>query len=405
MENWKRTVYICTFGVFLTSMGMSQVAPILPLYFHELGIATLQDTALWSGLSMGITYIMVAIVSPFWGKLADRKGRKLILLRASLGMTITNALCALVISPTQLVLCRMLQGLVSGFYAGSITLVASQTPKEHTGWALGIIASGSFGGSLLGPVIGGYIAGIFGIRSTFFIVAALLFSAFILTLFFVSEDNFKPVKEKSRQSLSYLYKNLEHSHLLITMAISSFIYAIAFMSLQPIITIYVEGIVPIGAEHLALLSGIVFSATGLAQMLSSSSLGRLIDRIGPHRVLLYSLLYVGLLTIPQAYATNVYHLTILRFFLGFGLGGLLPAINTFISNNCPRAYTGQVFSYNQSAQFFGYFLGSIGGAAYMTTFGFTSLFWVTGSLFLANAIWIYIQVIPHGDKNHIPISN
>lgn len=400
MELWKRTVYILTFGVFLTSVGLSQVAPILPLYFKELGIPTLEGTALWSGLSLGLTYVMVALTSPFWGKLADRKGRKLILLRASLGMAITNIFCALVVAPYQLLLARILQGLVSGFYSGSVTLVASQTPKDHTGWALGLIASGSLGGSLLGPIIGGYMADLFGIRSTFWIVAFFLFLAFLLTLFYVKED-FKPTAKKGRQGIVYLFKSLEHSRLLIIMAVSSFIYAIAFMSLQPIITIYIEDLVPAGTTQLALLSGIVFSATGLAQMLSSSPLGRLIDRIGPHRVLFYSLLYVAVLTVPQAYITNVYHLAILRFFIGFGLGGLLPAINTFVSNNCPREYTGQVFSYNQSAQFFGYFLGSIGGAWYMSMFGFTNLFWVTGALFFLNAIWIYVQVIPHGDRTHV----
>ena len=179
---------------------------------------------------------------------------------------------------------------------------------------------------------------------------------------------------------------------LVIISVSSFIYAVAFMSLQPIITVYVRDIVPPATEHLALLAGLVFSATGFAQMMSSSFLGRLIDRVGPRKVLIIALLYVGLLHIPQAYVTDVWQLGLLRFLLGLGLGGLLPALNTYISSHTPKQYSGQVFSYNQSMQFFGYFLGSIGGASLMAWFGFTFLFWATGILFMLNALWVFLRI-------------
>lgn len=393
MEPWRRTVYICLFGAFLASTGISQLAPILPIYLHELGMESSKDIAVWSGWAMGITHVVVALSAPFWGKLADRKGRKIILLRAGFGMMICNILIGFVTSPIQLVGVRLLQGLVSGYFSGSITLVATETPEKHTGWALGLLASANLAGALLGPLIGGYLAGIFGIRSTFFITAALLYVSTLMTLFFIHE-NFTPQPTVEKQGFSELRHKLDSFEQLVIISVSSFIYAVAFMSLQPIITVYVRDIVPPATEHLALLAGLVFSATGFAQMMSSSFLGRLIDRVGPRKVLIIALLYVGILHIPQAYVTNVWQLGLLRFLLGLGLGGLLPALNTYISSHTPKQYSGQVFSYNQSMQFFGYFLGSIGGASLMAWFGFTFLFWATGILFMLNALWVFLRIRP-----------
>ena len=138
MELWKRTLYVCLFGAFMASVGLSQAAPLIPLYLQDLGVHDQGSLANWSGIAMGVTYLMVALVSPFWGKLADRKGRKLILLRASFGMMVTNALLGFAQSPEHVVMIRILNGMVSGFFSGSITLVATQTPESRTGWALGL---------------------------------------------------------------------------------------------------------------------------------------------------------------------------------------------------------------------------------------------------------------------------
>lgn len=177
---------------------------------------------------------------------------------------------------------------------------------------------------------------------------------FLLTLFFVHES-YKPPVEKVKQSFRMLKKQLPDFHLIAFMTVSTFIYAVSLLALQPIITVYVEKIIPPNTTHVALLAGIVFSATGFAQMMSSSVLGKLVDRLGPRRILFAALIYVGILTIPQAYVRDVIQLTVLRFFLGLGFGGLLPSINTFISNHAPKHLAGQVFSYVQSVQFLGYF--------------------------------------------------
>lgn len=387
METWKRTVYISLVCVFCTAFGVSQLAPILPLYFHDLGVQTPESMSLWSGLATGATYIIVCLAAPFWGRVADKKGRKITLIRSSFGMALCNILIAFQTTPEGVVLIRLVQGLVSGFYSASITLIASESPIERTGWALGLLASANLAGSLIGPLLGGYIADTVGIRNDFIIVGTLMGLAGVLATIFIHE-NYVPQPNPEKLSLRKLKEQIPEFNSIVALCVASFIYAICIMSLQPVISVYIKGIVPSDTENLAFIAGAVFSAMGIAQLISSSPLGKLVDKIGPRKVLVVSLIYVGILNIPQAYVSDVYQLAIIRFLQGFGLGGMLPALNTYLSSKTPREFTGQVFSYNQSCLFFGYFLGSVGGASLMAWLGFTTLFWVSGGLFIISALWI-----------------
>lgn len=387
METWKRTVYISLVCVFCTAFGVSQLAPILPLYFHDLGVQTPEAMSLWSGLATGATYIIVCLAAPFWGRVADKKGRKITLIRSSFGMALCNVLIAFQTTPEGVVLIRLVQGLVSGFYSASITLIASESPIERTGWALGLLASANLAGSLIGPLLGGYIADTVGIRNDFIIVGTLMGLAGVLATIFIHE-NYVPQPNPEKLSIRKLKEQIPEFNSIVALCVASFIYAICIMSLQPVISVYIKGIVPSDTENLAFIAGAVFSAMGIAQLMSSSPLGKLVDKIGPRKVLVVSLIYVGILNIPQAYVTDVYQLAIIRFLQGFGLGGMLPALNTYLSSKTPREFTGQVFSYNQSCLFFGYFLGSVGGASLMAWLGFTTLFWVSGGLFIISALWI-----------------
>ena len=387
METWKRTVYISLVCVFCTAFGVSQLAPILPLYFHDLGVQTPEAMSLWSGLATGATYIIVCLAAPFWGRVADKKGRKITLIRSSFGMALCNILIAFQTTPEGVVLIRLIQGLVSGFYSASITLIASESPIERTGWALGLLASANLAGSLIGPLLGGYIADTVGIRNDFIIVGTLMGLAGVLATIFIHE-NYVPQPNPEKLSIRKLKEQIPEFNSIVALCVASFIYAICIMSLQPVISVYIKGIVPSDTENLAFIAGAVFSAMGIAQLMSSSPLGKLVDKIGPRKVLVVSLIYVGILNIPQAYVSDVYQLAIIRFLQGFGLGGMLPALNTYLSSKTPREFTGQAFSYNQSCLFFGYFLGSVGGASLMAWLGFTTLFWVSGGLFIISALWI-----------------
>ncbi len=391
MEAWKRTVYISFLCTFCTSFGVSQLSPILPLYFHEMGVESAEELARWAGLATGVTYLVVCLSAPFWGRMADKHGRKITLIRSSFGMAICNFIIAFQHTPEGVVFMRLIQGLVSGFYTACITLIAAETPLDHTGWALGLLASAQLSGSLVGPLIGGYIADEIGIRNDFILVGCLMLIAFILSYLFIHE-NYVPNKDKVTLTFKQLKVALPEFDAIVALCITSFIYAICIMSLQPIIAVYIKGIVPPETENLGFIAGAVFSMMGLAQLVSSSPIGGLVDRIGARKVLITSLIYVGVLNIPQAYVTDVYQLAAVRFLQGLGLGGMLPALNTFLASKIDKALSGQVFAYNQSCQFFGFFIGAVCGSNLMALLGFTTLFWASGLLFIVAAIWVAFKL-------------
>lgn len=391
MELWKQSAFLLMLSTFFTSFGVSQLAPILPLYFHSMGVETSEELSLWSGLATGVTFIVVCLVAPFWGRLADRKGRKITLIRSSLGMALCNLAIAFMWTPEGVVVCRLAQGLVSGFYTASVTLIASETPQEHTGWALGLLTTGQMAGSLVGPFVGGYLADTIGIRGDFILVSCMMLIAFIISSVFVKEK-FVPKANKEKQSFKAMKAQIPDFKGVMAIYIATFIFALCATSLQPIVSVYIKDMLPPDATNIAFVSGAVFSCVGVAQLMSSTWLGRLVDKVGPRKVLLVCLVYVGLMNIPQAYTDSVYSLGLLRFLQGFGMGGLLPALNTFLSAKTPKHLTGQVFSYNQSFLFLGYFFGAIGGSVLMASMGFTALFWVAGLLYIVTALWIFYQV-------------
>lgn len=390
MELWKKNLCICWVGTFATSSGLSQLAPILPLYIEHLGITDIADVEMWSGLAFGITGLMMAFFSPIWGQAADRYGRKPMLLRASLGMALVISAMGFVTSVHQLVGLRLLMGVISGFNSGAMTLIATQTPKNHVGWALGTLSTGMIGGSLLGPLIGGYLAEAVGMRSVFFSTGILLLVAFTLTLCFVKE---KMAKDQMKVLSSHeVWSLIENKKTLLAMFLTTYIMMVALFSIEPVITVYIRQLMD-ETTHIALISGMVFAASGLASMLAAPYLGKLSDRIGPQKVMLGGLIVAAILFIPQAFVTNEWQLLILRFLVGLATGALLPSINSLVKRITPDKITGRIFGYNQSAQFLGMFSGSLLGGHVSAYFGLQSIFFVTSALLFFNAIWVYFNVI------------
>lgn len=388
MPIWKRNLFVCWFGMFITGVGMSQIAPVLPLYIDQLGI---HDTALieqFSGIAFGITFVISAIFSPIWGQAADRFGRKPMLLRASLGMAVVVFTMGFAQNVYQLIGLRLLQGVITGYATACTTLIATQTDKEHAGWALGTLSTASIAGSLLGPMIGGYIGENFGLQNVFFITGALLLLAFITTVLFVKESFIRP----NRKVLNgkEIWKTVPEKEITIIMFVTSFVLTLALYSVEPIITVYISQLSDTG--HIALLAGMTFSASGLANIIAAPSLGRLSDRIGAQKVMLAALVVAGIIFIPQAFAQNPWQLMGLRFLLGLAAAGLLPSVNILIKKITPDSLTGRVFGFSIAAQYLGAFGGSILGGQVAAYCGIRYVFFITSTLLLINAVWVYFSV-------------
>lgn len=390
MEIWQRNLLVCWFGVFATSTGLSQLTPILPLYIDQLGVHELADIEWWSGITYGVTFICMALFSPIWGQAADKYGRKPMLLRASLGMAIIITSMGFAQNVYQLAGLRLLQGTISGFYSASITLVATQAPGARLGWALGTLSTASVAGMLVGPLIGGYLAEVLGLRSVFSAIGFLLLVAFAASLLFVKED-FTPVTSKKAPCFNEVWCQLPNPRVIVALFVTTLVLQLALMSIQPIITVYISELIE-DTDHIALVSGMVFAATGLSSVLAAPALGRIADKIGPQKVMLAALMAAGLLFIPQAFVDSPWELMALRFLLGIATAGLLPSINSLIKQITPDEVAGRVFGYNQSAQFIGSFSGSVMGGGVAASLGMPYVFLLTSALLLINAVWVYKMV-------------
>ncbi|WP_443662021.1 multidrug efflux MFS transporter [Clostridium sp.] len=386
MKIWKRNLIVCWFGTFVTMVGISQIAPIMPLYIKQLGVHNTAAIEQISGFAFGVTYIVSAIFSPIWGYAADKIGRKPMLLRASLGMSIVVGSMGLAQNVYQLIGLRILQGVISGYSTACITLIVTQTEKKHAGWALGVLSTASVSGSLLGPLIGGCLDEILGLQFTFFLTGILMLVAFIATLLFVKEK-FVP-KEKKVLSTKEIWSQLPDPSLIVTLFVTSFVLQLAYYSIEPIITVYISQLSN-NTSSIALISGMVFSASGLSSIIAAPRLGKLSDKIGPQKVMLTALVVSGVIFIPQAFVSNPWQLMELRFLLGFATAGLAPSINSLLKKITPEALTGRMFGFNMSAFYLGNFGGSVFGGQIASHFGIKYVFFITSSLLLLNAIWFY----------------
>ncbi len=392
LQKWKRNLYVCAFGAFSNSAAISQIAPILPLYIQHLGVHDTASIEMWSGLAFGCTNFIAAFFSPFWGTIADKYGRKLMMLRASFGMSIILTSIGFVSYVYQIVILRALMGSISGFNSGAITLVATQSPKERAGWALGTLSTGSIGGSLLGPLVGGYLAEIMGFRYVFISMGLFTAFAFILTLFFVRED-FTPPTEKLPSSLDVL-RHFPEKSVLFTLFFSCFCITAALFSIEPIITIYI-GMISKNTAHLAFISGLVFAASGFSSILAAPTLGRVSDRIGAHRIIFFAVIAAACLFIPQAFVQSPWQLLVLRLFIGVAFGAIFPAMNAILKHISPSSVAGRIFSYTQTGQFLGVSCGAITGGQIAALLGIRNLFFLTSALLFFNAIFIYKYIFTH----------
>lgn len=383
--NWKRNLTIAWLGCFLTGAAFSLVMPFLPLYVEQLGVTGHSELNLWSGVVFSITFLFSAIASPFWGGLADRKGRKIMLLRSALGMAIVMLLMGLAQNIWQFLVLRALLGVLGGFVPNANALIATQVPRNKSGWALGTLSTGGVSGALLGPLAGGLLADSYGLRPVFFITATVLFLCFVLTLLLIREQ-FTPVNKKEMLHAREVISSLKNPKLVLSLFVTTLIIQVATGSIAPILTLYVRDLAG-NVSNIAFISGMIASVPGVAALLSAPRLGKLGDRIGPEKILITALILSVLLLIPMSFVQTPLQLGILRFLLGATDGALLPAVQTLLVYNASNQIAGRVFSYNQSFRDIGNVTGPLIGSAVSASYGFRAVFCITAAVVLCNAIY------------------
>ena len=395
---WQRTLWAMVGIQFVMTAAFSMLSPIMPLFLPVLGVDSASAVALWAGVLAGTTSFVAAFASPLWGRLADRHGRKLMLLRSSIAVGVFAALMGAAMNVWQVFACRALMGVFAGFSSTAIALVASQAPEERLGFALGWLSTGQLVGSLVGPLIGGFLADATGsYRIPFYCTAATIAVSTGFVWFGVRERFVPTAQARGGRALLSGLIAVARSPGLLALFFVLLMAQFGVRTVQPVVTLFVKELLG-DRPDLATLSGIAFSITGLANIVAAPFLGNKSDKIGYRRVLLISLLGAGLTTLPQAFAGSYWAFTAQRFAVGLFIGGILPTANALIGRLVPRAQRGTVYGITASAMFLGNSIGPLSGGAVAAAFGLRWVFLMTAAVLLVNLVWVYYTVPEYADR-------
>ena len=273
MAHWRRNLFALTAATFIGFTGFTLVMPFLPLYFQQLGVTDVGEVALWSGLSLGVTPAMTAILGPFWGRLADRFGRKIMVERSLLSFVVVMAAMAFVTRAWHVFALRVVQGLFSGYGALTLAMAADSAPKDRMSQAIGIVQTAQRLGPALGPVIGGALAQIVGMRRAFLVTSALYVVALVLVFVMYREPRAHadgtgaaPGRVTFRSVLAF-----ENFLLLIVVV---FAWQFVDRSFGPVLPLFVA---ELGTpnERVPIVAGVLFSLAAAAAAVGNTVCGRI----------------------------------------------------------------------------------------------------------------------------------
>ncbi|HEM3589641.1 TPA: multidrug efflux MFS transporter [Streptococcus suis] len=380
---WKQNLKVAWLGNFLTGTSFTLVMPFISVFVEELGVGPGQ-VEYYAGLAVSVNALAAALMAPIWGSLADRYGRKPMMVRAAFAMIFTMGGMAFVPNVFWLLALRVLNGVFTGYIPNATALIASQVPKDKTGYALGTLSTGAVAGNLIGPTLGGILAEMFGVHTVFLLVGLLYAIVVLLTVFYIRED-FVPIKKGEEMSVKEVFEQVKDRQMLVGLFVTSMIIIAAAQAVVPILTLYVRHLGQ--TDNLLFVAGFIISLPGMASLVTSGYLGKIGDRIGNHRLLLIALTYSLLINVFCVFAENPFQLGLLRFMYGFGTGALLPSVNSLLTKLTPKEGISRIFSYNQLFNNLGSVVGPMMGSAVAAHKGYDWVFYLSSGLVLFNLIW------------------
>lgn len=387
MEQWKRNLYVLWFGTFVAAISFSLVTPFLPLFLKdELGVT--HNIEIWSGVAVSASFVASAVLSPVWGALADKYGRKIMIIRSGIGIGLTYIVSAFVQDLYVFILLRTMMGVLSGFIPSSIALIATNTPEERISKSLGILQTGIAAGSITGPLFGGVLATMFGIRESIFIGGVVILIGTMLVVFGVKETAKRSTERTN--VIRDLKVGLSNSNLMSVLVILLVVQASLTM-IQPILPLYLEKIIPVGLD-VKLASGVVFSIIGVATILAAPRWADYGDKVGQRRALMIGLLAGAIFNASQLLFPNVYLFGGWRFFFGLSIAGVVPAINSLIARSVDADFRGRAFGISTSFNQIGQALGPILGGTIGKTLGLKAPFLMASvACLIAVGVMRYVQ--------------
>ncbi|MFA7232060.1 MAG: MFS transporter [Victivallaceae bacterium] len=378
MINWKKNLLFVWMSQFLSIAGFSFTMPFIPFYLQKLGIEDPVSRNMWVAQFAAAGNLSLCLFAPFWGFLADIYGRRIMLLRANFASALLIPLMAFVPNAAVLVVLRFALGAFAGTVSAAMTLVSSNTPHEHRGFALGTLSSAVYGGAMAGTFVGGVVVDHFGYRIAFMVCGGMLLLAGLLVLVGAGEDFEKT--ETLREHLHGFKMRLPGFGSVWLVLGLMLIMGFARQFDAPFLPVLVEKIN--GPKLAASWTGFISSLTAVAGILAGSVLGWLADKISAPKVAMFSALLAGLLMIPQGAAESLKMLIFARFGMVFFAGGLDPVFQIWLAKSTPDEKRGMFFGWATSAKSFGWFLCSISSGTIAMFCGVRWVYFAAAGIFL-----------------------
>ena len=387
MVTWRRTLYALWLAQLLAIIGFSLRIPFLPFFLEELGTETFEQQALWAGFITGGGAAIMAITAPMWGALADRYGRRIMVLRAMFVASVTISLMALATSPWHLLGLRFLEGAMTGTVAAATTLIATVVPKERMGYAMGMMQMAVFSGSSIGPFFGGVLADLIGFRASFVAAGAMLFIGGVIVLLFVTENFERPKRLTGDQATNQQSTwAIMVSASMLAMMLVLLIARTGQSAAPPLVPLFVD---QLGAFSVSSVAGAALGLMGLTSAVSSVVLGRLADRLGTRSILILSVSLAGVLYFPQAAAQTSLQFVIAMGFFGIAMGGIMPTASAIVASLAPMERRGIIYGFTNTAMSIGAFIGPIGGTMLAAWIDMRFAFVFLGVMMLLTATWVW----------------
>lgn len=406
---WRRNLAFIWFGVFVGLLGANFVFPFIPFFIVDLGVEDRSQVAFLTGLTGSATGLSLTITAPIWGVLADRYGRKPMLVRALIGAGLIIAAMGLAQSVWHLVVLRFAMGAFAGTMGAAAALVAATTPRERTGQALGTLQTGVFLANMLGPVVGGLVAANLGIRGSFFFCAALYLLASVLVLFFVKEPG-SPRQSASTESsdaprpgiVESLRTVLSERQILIMLGLL-FVLWISTTAVRPVMPLSIDGFATGDADvderHVTInalgfstelrevaATGIVFGVVGLTSTIAALSVSPVGERIGYRKAVCGAAVICGALFMPVALAPGFTSFTAFLGGVGLFQGAMVPGTNALIAAATPEGKHGSAFGLAASMQSLALLVGPLAGGGIAGFLGIDMVYVITGVALAGSAI-------------------
>jgi len=348
MAGWRRTYWSVWTANLITSIGMMSFLPFFPSLLEEMGLEGRTEVSTWAGVIFGAAPLSATLMSPIWGALGDRVGRKVMVLRAMLAIALFVGCMGFATSPWQLLALRIGQGLFSGFIPPSITLVSLGAPPERQGRVAGDLTTALALGAIAGPMLGGLIAAATSYRSVFFVVGALALISCALVAIFAEEDADQRQERAERVSFAGVMRGVRDdmsdawgNRKVRGMVVLIFFLQFGMGATNPVLELYVRELfagngVPAWMETLpyvnsedsagmlALATSLLFTGMALANLVSLPVWGRYGDRVGHKRALLFCALGSALALGVQAAAPIYLLLLVGRAAMGVAMAGTGP---------------------------------------------------------------------------------